>query len=99
MSTDFALKKVLESDLSGTSEYMILAWPADLRFTKAMAYDGSNRLQYLGYALPGSSKAAPVWLIKLLTYNAGGYQTDEQYAGGKANFNQIWNDRASLSFS
>ena len=66
-------------------------------YTQAIAYNGNNA-QYLGYAAPGSSKASAVWAIKKLTYS-GNLVTDIQWAGGAASFTQVWDDRASLSYS
>ena len=97
MPLELALKKIREQ--AGTNlEHFISAFATDLLLTQAIAYDGSNQTEYIGYALPGSSKAAPIWLIKKLTYS-GSLVTDIQFAGGEAKFNQIWDDRAGLSFS
>lgn len=97
MSFDFAIQKIREGDPDHLF-HVLRSFPADLFFTKALAYDGSNNVEYIGYALPGSSKAAPVWMIKKITYSSG-LATDEQFAGGEGKFNQVWNDRASLSYS
>jgi len=64
----------------------------------AMEYDGSGNLLYLGNAAAGSSKGAASWKIKKFTYS-GGSLTDVQYADGNANYDNIWDDRAGLSYS
>ena len=54
---------------------------------------------YIGKAFKGNSdKAQPVWQIRKLTYS-GQNVTDIQWAGGDDAFNQVWDDRASLSYS
>jgi len=67
-------------------------------YTNAYDYDGSNNLIYLGRAAGGSSKASAVWQIKKFTYS-GSNLTDTQWADGDQAFDNIWNDRAGLSYS
>lgn len=70
----------------------------DAIYTVAVAYDVDDNPIYLGKAAQGSSKASAVWQIKKLTFS-GANVTDIQYANGSTAFNQIWNDRASFSYS
>ncbi len=58
--------------------------------------DSAAPLTYVGSALPGSSTADPVWQIKLLDETTGLVTT---FADGSAAYNQIWDDRASLTYS
>lgn len=96
MSIELALKKVLSGN--GTDlEHFLSSFATDLLMTQAFAYDGSNQTEYVGYSLPGSSKASPVWLIKKLTYSSG-LVTDIQFANSVIAFNSIWNNRSSLSY-
>lgn len=97
MSDALALKKIKKSDPNDL-EHFLSTFATDLLLTQAFAYNGSNLTEYIGYALPGSSKASPVWLIKKLTYS-GNYVTDIQFANGVIQFDQVWNDRAGLSYS
>lgn len=92
----FALKKILESQ--DDAGHFLSAFATDLLLTQAIAYDGSNQTEYIGYAPPGTAQSEPRWLIKKLTYS-GSLVTDIQFAGGEAKFNQIWDNRASLSYS
>lgn len=97
-----ALKKV--RDVLGTDlNHFFSVFSADLGFTQAIAYvaagNGVGQAEYIGLALPGSNKSAPIWLIKKLTYDSSNRVTDIQFAGGAFAFNQVWDDRASLSFS
>lgn len=95
--TSFALKKVLPNNATDL-EHFLSTFATDLLMTQAFAYDGSSQTEYIGFALPGTSKASPRWLIKKLTYSAG-LVTDIQFAGGVVAFNSIWNNRTSLSYS
>ena len=52
---------------------------------------------YRGEAAPGSATSAAVWRISLIT--VAGDDLTITWAGGTANFNQIWDNRASLSYS
>jgi hypothetical protein len=53
---------------------------------------------YSGKAIPGTATSAASWLIQKLTFNAGGDVTI-QYANGADTFVNIWDNRASLSYS
>lgn len=53
---------------------------------------------YHGLAYPGADKAAAVWQIKLVTYGADG-DVSVTWADGNAAFDNIWDNRASLSYS
>jgi hypothetical protein len=48
----------------------------------------------LGKAVPGASNAAAVWKIR--RFDAGG---NDSWAGGNANYDKVWNDRATLTYS
>ena len=61
-------------------------------------YDADGKAIYIGYAEPGSSKAVARWQIRKLTYD-GMLVVDIQFAGGSAEFNKVWNDRASYDYS
>ena len=67
-------------------------------FTSVYDYDGSSNLIYSGTALAGSAKASPAWQIKKYTYS-GSNLTDVQFADGNTQFDNIWNNRTSLSYS
>lgn len=56
----------------------------------------ANKL-YVGKADAGTAKSAAKWLI--VRYDTAGDFGTDGYAGGVADFNQVWDDRASLSFS
>lgn len=52
---------------------------------------------YIGKAFPGSATTDALWQIKRIVVN--GTVTSITYAGGDDAFNQVWDDRASLSYS
>ncbi len=53
----------------------------------------SDDLIYVGEALPGSSESSSVWRIKKIT------STGVLFADGNTNFDNRWDQRASLSYS
>ena len=61
-------------------------------------YSGGNPL-YIGRASPGSATSAAAWQIQKLTCDASGNVTDVEFAGGTNDFKQIWDNRATLSYS
>jgi hypothetical protein len=67
-------------------------------FITLLAYDGSNNLQYVGYATPGTATSAAGWQIWKLTYT-GSLPTSRLAAGGDLLFDNVWDDRAGLAYS
>ena len=59
--------------------------------------EASSTVTYVGKAEPGSSPASAVWQIKRITES--GASTVIEYAGGSDLFDQVWVDRASLTYS
>lgn len=63
---------------------------------------GSPNLVYKGEANPGSATSAAAWRIQLITITTDGGGNDDiavTWADGNANFDNIWDNRASLSYS
>jgi hypothetical protein len=52
---------------------------------------------YFGYAAAGSSAASAVWRVKHIVVS--GTTTTTTYADGNTNFDNIWNNRLSLTYS
>ena len=71
---------------------------AGVNYTMAYAYNGSNKIEYLGMAEPGTSKASAGWKIMKYTYS-GNLLTDIQFANGNRGFGHVWNNYASYSYS
>lgn len=71
---------------------------ANDNYTLVFDYDASNNPVYIGKALLGSPKSDPVWQIRKLTYS-GTNVTDIQWEDGDDLFDNIWDNRASGSYS
>ncbi len=62
-------------------------------------YDAvSSVLAYVGKRGAGALSSAAVWQIKRLTFNVAGDVVTE-VADGNLNFDNVWDDRASLTYS
>ncbi len=59
--------------------------------------DASTSTTYVGEAAFGSSEASAVWRIFKLSVS--GTVTSMTWADGNDNFDNVWVDRASLSYS
>ena len=59
--------------------------------------EASSTVTYFGYAAAGGSTSSAVWKIKKLTVS--GTVTSILFADGNSNYDNIWNNRASLSYS
>lgn len=70
----------------------------DVTYAKRTDFENNDTIIYIGEAIPGSIDSASVWRMKRLTLNAEGDVTEE-WADGNANFDNIWNNRATLSYS
>jgi hypothetical protein len=56
----------------------------------------SSTVLYVGYANPGSSPGSAVWQI--IRYTTSGNEFYGEYADSNDNFDNVWNNRASLSY-
>jgi hypothetical protein len=63
----------------------------------AARVDDLTSVMYIGKATSGSSDASSVWQIKRIVFS--GTTTDTTWANGSTTFNNIWNNRAALSYS
>ena len=59
--------------------------------------EATSTITYVGKALPGASPSAAVWAIQRLT-TSGGLLTIE-WADGNLWRNNVWDNRAALSYS
>lgn len=57
----------------------------------------SDSITYLGYAEPGTNNHEPLWQIRRITTT--GEDLLIEYADGNANFDNVWDDRAILTYS
>lgn len=57
--------------------------------------ESASPITYIGQALPGSSTSSAAWSIKKMDETSGLVIT---WADGSSEFNQVWDDRASLTY-
>lgn len=65
-------------------------------YTQLIDYVSSS-VTYIGYAEPGTAQSSALWRIKKMVTT--GDDLEIVFADGNANFDNVWNDRASLSYS
>jgi len=58
---------------------------------------GVGGITYIGEAIPGTATSTAGWRVQKIT--AVGTLTTMQFAAGGSKFDQIWDNRASLSYS
>jgi YD repeat-containing protein len=58
-----------------------------------------NKVEYEGYARPGALSSVAEWQISKYTYDGSGNCTGKQFAGGVHDYDKIWDNRASYSYS
>lgn len=61
-------------------------------------FNGGENPIYIGLAAPGSLTSEAKWQIKKITYD-GSNPTEIKFADGSPSFNQIYDDRASLTYT
>jgi hypothetical protein len=59
--------------------------------------EASATVTYVGKALPGTATSAALWRVFRMTETGGDLSIE--YADGDANFDNVWDNRASLSYS
>ena len=70
-------------------------------YTEMIAYDGSNRVQYVGKAIAGTATSATTgWQIYKLAYDGATSRViSKTWASGDPGFTHEWDERASYSYS
>ena len=58
----------------------------------------SSTINYYGHASPGSGQGNAVWRIKRETLDSQSRTTVIEYADSNAQFDNVWADRATLSY-
>jgi len=71
----------------------------EARATKVLDYDPDGYLIYSGTSEMGTTKDAAAWQISKYVYDGNNNLTDVQWAHGDANFDNVWDNRASLPYS
>lgn len=69
------------------------------RLSLRAEYDNSGNLTYFGQAAPGTTTSTAGWQILKCTYNSAGDITTALWADGNTAFDNVWDQRASLSYS
>jgi len=59
--------------------------------------EASSTVSYVGKAAPGTAETAAAWKISRITVT--GTVTKIELADGNANYDNIWDNRASLTYS
>lgn len=72
--------------------------PPQNAYIKEYAYDGSNNLIYEGWAVPGTATSAAKWTIRQYNYT-GGLLTSALWADGNIAQDNVWDNRASLTYA
>jgi hypothetical protein len=67
-------------------------------YVQRIDYTAGGLPLYIGFAVPGSASSAAVWQIKKITYS-GSNITVVEFADGDTKFDNIWDNRTSLSYS
>ena len=62
-------------------------------------YDGGANPIYMGRAAPGTATSAAAWQIRKLTYDGSDNVIAIQFADGTNDYDQVWDNRAGLSYS
>lgn len=73
----------------------------DRPFTRKMVNHSSGQPNYIGEAPPGTPISSTGWRIRQLEYGDGNTSppTGEVWANGNAEFNKVWNDYDTYSYS
>jgi hypothetical protein len=74
---------------------------SDTNNTILYEYDSDDNLVYLGKAKPGnnSNTDKSIWQIRKYTYDANDNVTSMLWADGNVLYDNIWDNRASLTYS
>lgn len=55
--------------------------------------------RYVGYAIPGTAESAAMWRIARITSDADDNPVKVEWADGNEAYDNVWADRAVLSYS
>jgi len=63
-----------------------------------ISVDGSDNIEYVGFAAPGTVEGAADWSIRKLSYDGSDNLVSVRYADGMATFNKVWTSRAGYAY-
>ena len=66
--------------------------------TLRFEYDVNENVLYRGEAKAGSQTSDPVWQIQKFEYDANGNVVAVLFAEGSAEYNKVWDDRATYNY-
>ncbi len=61
--------------------------------------DTVGDIKYVGSSLPGTATSASTWSIKRIDLSDTGGDVDVTYANGSADFDKVWDDRATYTYT
>ena len=64
-----------------------------------LAYDASDNIEYAGWANIATATSAASWRVINLSYDGSNNLTAITWADGNNSFDNIWDNRAALSYS
>lgn len=67
--------------------------------TITMIDEPTALVTYVGVAMIGSSTSEAVWRIMKISKEFGSHETAINWADGNKNFDNVWNDRDSYTYS
>ena len=67
-------------------------------FQTLIAYDASDRVEYVGRGPANAQQSAAVWQIKKLTYNANDDVVSVKFADGSGRYDFAWSLRATYDY-
>ncbi len=68
------------------------------KYIQRIAYEGQGLPEFIGISYPGAASSASTWQIRKLTY-VGTNVVSILFASGNGNFDKVWNDKATYSYS
>lgn len=71
----------------------------DQVYAKRVDFVDDQNLLYRGEAATGTAESAAAWRIRRITFVGDEEDVVEEWADGNANFDKVWDDRASLTYS
>jgi len=71
----------------------------DQGLNQRIEYDVDNNAIYVGRAQPGTANSAASWQIYKMTYDGSNNMTALNWAQGSDNFEFVWNDRTTYTYS
>lgn len=87
------------SNGQGFGDYLKSLENAALALPYALQLDEVGTYTYVGEADPGSATSAAVWRIKRLDESSTNPELIIKWASGNDNFDKIWDNRLSLTYS